>query len=146
MTPGPSTCNGSTQLVPTGPGSCLVDPDTNAVACDYPDLTFSCLNYGGCDELTGMCLAPPAKVNQPGQLVISEIMPDSLLDAPDLGEWFELVNPTAMPLDLRGCELATGAGLSWVMDAAVPIVLLPDDYYLIGRNGRFLGQWVVGRG
>jgi hypothetical protein len=44
-----------------------------------------------------------------GELVITELMidPKTLLDS--AGEWFELYNPNAYELDLRGCEIDDGS-------------------------------------
>ncbi len=43
----------------------------------------------------------------PGDLVISEVMPDSDVASDDFGEWFEIHNPSeTVTYDLRGCVLA----------------------------------------
>ena len=99
--PGP-TCDpdGVTVIAYETPGSCSVDQD--APVCDYTEVLNNCADKGmTCDN--GICVGGGG--NQPeaeGDFIITEIMPRSKSNT-DNGEWFELFNTTAEPLDLGGC-------------------------------------------
>lgn len=67
----------------------------------------------------------------PGDLVISEIMnnPASVLD--NEGEWFEVHNPTANPVDLAGLVLDDGVGTAIVGSS---VTVAPGGYAVLGLN------------
>ncbi|MCC6625322.1 MAG: lamin tail domain-containing protein [Deltaproteobacteria bacterium] len=114
------TCSGGTLTADAHPGACAVVDDQ--AVCSWSSITFGCGPYGGCNT-AGTCNAAPATPSLPGQLVITEVMRDSTLPAPDMGEWIELTNVSAAPLDLRGCELTDGLGESVAITSPLPQVV-----------------------
>jgi len=116
----PSTCSASTLIADADPGTCV---EVDGVArCSYAPVSFSCTPFGGC-SISGRCTSPPGAPSHLGDLVITEVMRDSTLPAPDRGEWLELTNPTSTPFDLRGCELSDGFGELVVVQKPVPDVI-----------------------
>ncbi|HET6334302.1 MAG TPA: lamin tail domain-containing protein [Polyangiales bacterium] len=83
---------------------------------------------GAADGGAGLGLMP----SRAGVLVISELMvdPKSVTDAD--GEWFELFNPTAEPLDLTGCEFADGSEQRHPISA--PVVVPPHASVTVART------------
>ncbi len=68
-----------------------------------------------------------------GALVVTEIMNDPLAD--DLvGEWFEVHNPGATPLDLRGVRLTSANDMPHTVAGDAPIVVPPRGYFVFGRS------------
>jgi hypothetical protein len=88
---------------------------------------------GGTDAGAPDAAADPRPL--PGELVLSEI----LVNAPgtgEPGEYFEVYNASARPLDLRGCELGSASGASaetHLVQTAVPVA--PFQYALFARSG-----------
>jgi cysteine-rich repeat protein len=87
------------------------------------------------DGCSKYCQLEPAT----GELVISEIMfnPDAatLNGSIELGEWFELYNPTAKSIDVRGLRIVDpGASKSHVIEAAAPLVIPPGGYAVFART------------
>ncbi|MFO0746136.1 MAG: lamin tail domain-containing protein [Myxococcota bacterium] len=115
------TCSGGSLVAGADPGVCSVDAAGDA-ACSYATLTFSCGPFGGCN-INGTCNAAIPRPAAAGDLVISEVMRDSTLPAPDAGEWIELTNPTATPFDIRGCVLTDGAGEVVSVERPLPDVV-----------------------
>lgn len=70
-----------------------------------------------------------------GSLVITELMndPDAVTD--ELGEWFEVYNPGATPLDLRGVRISNSRSQSTVVMSASPVLVGPMEYAVLARNG-----------
>ena len=119
-TPPAATCSGTTLTGHAPVGAC--SGETTA-SCVYPSETFSCASYGGCNAAVAGCNSGPSRPAALGDLVISEIMRDSTLPAPDLGEWVELHNPRSTPFDLRGCELVSGSGARTAIARGIPDVV-----------------------
>lgn len=131
--PPANTCSGNNLVGSLGPGTCAVDDVTGEAACSYTNALFSCAAYGGCAAATGTCGQPPA-TPLVGELVINEIMRDSLVTNPDKGEWVELRNMTGAPLDLRGCEMSDAAGHGFTISGPVPLVALANNYYVLATS------------
>lgn len=74
---------------------------------------------------------PPAAA---GRLVISEVMADPSAVPDERGEWVEIANPGAEPVELRGWKLLSGndAGLTVAQSVVVP----PGGAVVLGRDGR----------
>jgi len=132
-TPPANTCSGANLVGKTGPGTCSIDDESGEASCAYGTLIFSCAAYGGCSEETGSCGEPPL-VAQPGDVVINEIMRDSVVTEPDKGEWIELHNMTDEAIDLRGCEISDGAGRAFTVEGPVPISLPANGYYVLATS------------
>jgi hypothetical protein len=71
-----------------------------------------------------------------GELVISELMIDPRTASDSEGEWFELYNPNAYELELRGCEIDDGGKSPHPV--AHPLRALATAYVTIARQ-RSLG-------
>lgn len=69
-----------------------------------------------------------------GRLVISEVMADPRAVPDERGEWVEIANPGAEPVELRGWKLLSGndAGLTVASSVVVP----PGGVVVLGRDGR----------
>ena len=95
-TPTPAACHDADTLrVWTAPGTCADG------ACSYPDFTdVPCAQGCEVDHCKGQ--VPKAA----GDVLITEVMAHACGVSPDPGEWFEVTNPGAQPLDLAGCVLA----------------------------------------
>jgi len=96
-TPTPAACNDGVSLrVWTAPGTCADGVCTYGTYTDVP-----CAQ--GCEN--GACKGDVPSTA--GDVLISEVMPKAAAGSgADTGEWFEIHNPSAMPLDLAGCTLA----------------------------------------
>ncbi len=79
-----------------------------------------------CDPMTAVCEAgecvPPA-APAVGELVISEFMPNPDLVTDDDGEWLELTNVSAGPVNIEGCILYDASTDEDVIDSGLPIVV-----------------------
>jgi hypothetical protein len=107
-------------------GYCAID---NACLLDgsrHP--TWSCL---ACDNATSghgwtdQCGAQP-------RLVITEFMANPNTVADSVGEWIELFNPTAAPIELQGMTLKDLDVDSHVI--AKSVVVAPGAYVVVGRS------------
>lgn len=130
-TPPAASCAGSLLTGHVPLGTCEVD---DIAVCSYPSETFSCASFGGCAAASAGCNATPAKPTAVGSLVISEVMRDSTLPAPDGGEWIEIHNAGLVPLDLRGCELVDEAGTRTVITRGVPDVVLSGAHAVFAHS------------
>lgn len=109
----------------TGPEPGTTSDDTAADECDPP-----------CDPMTTVCEAgqcvPPGPP-LPGEVVITELMPNPALVPDDDGEWFELVNVSAGPVDLEGCVLYDDASDEDVVNTGAPIVVPPGGTVVFAK-------------
>jgi len=130
-TPPAATCSGATLTGYAPRGTCTAD---ETATCSYPSETFSCSSYGGCNAANAGCNATPPKPTAVGSLVISEVMRDSTLPAPDGGEWIEVHNAGLLPLDLRGCELVDEGGNRTTIQRGVPDVVLAGQHAIFAHS------------
>ncbi len=117
-------------LVDSGP------PDIVA-PCTGPAMTCPCsaTNPGGYCRPGEACAAGACVAGTvAGSLVITEIMndPDSALD--EYGEWFEVYNPGATPLDLRGMRISNSRSQSTSVTSTTSVIVAPRSYAVLGRN------------
>jgi competence protein ComEC len=77
-------------------------------------------------------LVGTAQARVPGRVVISEVMPDPAAVADERGEWFEVHNPGARPVDLRGYRVASGNDEPHVI--ARSVVVAPGGYVVLARD------------
>jgi hypothetical protein len=110
--------DGHTQLTYSAPGNCTAGPQNEAV-CDYPPTPFDCAADNGKVCMDGECVVPIKVPTQPGDLVVSELMPESQAGGSDKGEWVELYNPGAEPLGINGCVLKDAVSNSHVINASL---------------------------
>ena len=112
-----------------------VAPD--APACTTLGMTCPCsaTNSGGyCrpgEACTGgRCMA----MTLAGSLVITEIMNDPNTPVTDdNGEWFEVYNPGATPLDLRGLRISNSRAETRTVAASTPVLIAAGGYAVFAR-------------
>jgi competence protein ComEC len=81
-------------------------------------------------------------------LVISEVMPDPAAVADEHGEWFEVHNRGARPVDVRGYHIVSGNDGAHVI--ARSLVVAPGGYIVLARNanrgsnGGVIAQYAYG--
>jgi hypothetical protein len=90
---------------------------------------------GEADQLCGtMCLGMGGTV-QPGDLVITEIMNNPAAVADPAGEWFEVYNVAAYPLDLQGLVIHHQANdPNAVHTIASSVVVQPGAFAVLGYS------------
>jgi hypothetical protein len=66
-----------------------------------------------------------------GDLVVTEIMNNPAGVSDDFGEWIEIHNTTAQPIDLAGLVLESGAVSHTI---AAPVQIAPSSYAVLGVN------------
>jgi len=72
---------------------------------------------------------------QPGELLISEVMANPLQVSDTNGEWFELFNASANPIDINGITISdTGSNIHEINNGG-SLFINPGDYLVLGRNG-----------
>jgi hypothetical protein len=110
-----------------GPTPCSSAPTT--CACSTANLGGFCRPGQAC--VAGACVAATLQ----GSLVITEIMNDPMSVTDDLGEWVEVYNPGATPLDLRGLRISNSRMESVTVTSASPMLIAPMSYAVFSRNG-----------
>jgi hypothetical protein len=71
----------------------------------------------------------------PGDLVITEIMKDSSFAFDDQGEWIEIHNVTANPIDIEGFTIADDGTDSHTITSGGPLFVPAGGYVTLGSNG-----------
>ena len=130
---------------PVSPGASLqLSPDSTSVfANDVPAAwclstqVFGWGDTGTPGENNPPCFQEPSNSGPSGPysaLLFSEMMvdPDAVLDAK--GEWIELFNSGDAPVDVRGLSLEDALGTHTIA-GAVPLMVEPGGYFVLGRNG-----------
>ena len=89
-------------------------------------------SFGACNG-SGSTPPPPP----PPSIVINELMADPLLAAggASWGEWFEVTNVTAEPVDLQGWTIASGGGSSQPPHTITSSVVVPPGGYIVLGRG-----------
>ncbi|MBU1239620.1 lamin tail domain-containing protein, partial [Myxococcota bacterium] len=81
-----------------------------------------------------------------GDLVITEFIKDPNDLADSIGEWFELYNPTARDIDLRGLVIFSEGGsgeVTHVIASGAPVLLQAGEYMVLGPQGSILANPAV---
>jgi hypothetical protein len=100
-TPPAATCNAAgTAIVTSSEGTCSVV--SGRASCSYPTSETPCDPADVCRD--GVCVPRPPAPSLPGDVLVTELLPQST-SGTDNGEWVELYNTTANPLQLRDCVL-----------------------------------------
>jgi hypothetical protein len=129
--PPPSDCAGSVARVYATTGTCQVGACTYAV-----ETSTDCADEGKACKL-GACvdIAATGKTPAPGELVISEIMNNPSAAGDLLGEWFEVTNISAVPLDLAGCVLSSSNDADFTIPKTPALAVSPGGQLLLGLSG-----------
>lgn len=106
--------------------SATTEPDdTSAGECDPP-----------CDPQVSVCEASqcvPPGPPLPGDVVITELMPNPSLVTDDDGEWIELTNVGTEPVDLEGCALYDDGNDEDIIDTGAALVVPPGGQVVFGK-------------
>ncbi len=81
--------------------------------------------------VSGACSAGPAM----GALVITEIMNDPDMVGDLQGEWFEVYNRSATPVDLRGMRVRGSGTETFEVTGSGPLLVPGRGYAVLGKNG-----------
>lgn len=85
----------------------------------------------------------------PGDIVINEVMQNPAAVSDASGEWFEVTNTTAGPIDINGWVIAGNATESHTIAAGGPLVVAAGGFLVIGRvadpalNGGYTPDYVM---
>jgi hypothetical protein len=71
-----------------------------------------------------------------GQVIINEIMINPAMVSDASGEWFELYNPTSLPIDLDGWVIRDDFSDSHTITSSV--IIPPNGFVVLGRNADFV--------
>ncbi len=114
------------------------------VSVDLVELDFGVTFSGGYNELViadvedvaGNPVMPttvPIAYASAGDVIISEILQNPSLDD-DFGEWFEVYNPTANAVNLRGWILRDNDTESHVISPEADLLVQPGEYFVLGKS------------
>jgi len=111
-------------------------PDTSPLPCSGATcLCSSMASAGWCSIgatcVSGACSAGPAM----GALVITEIMNDPDMAGDLQGEWFEVYNRSATPVDLRGMRVRGSGTEMFEVTGSGPLLVPGRGYAVLGKNG-----------
>jgi hypothetical protein len=109
-----------------------VNPDSGTGSPDVGDATDDGTFDGG--DGGGDSNAPTPVTPSAGDLLITEVMFYPSGPEPQ-SEWFEVYNPTGMPLLLSGLTIQDGYPRAHVIASNPPVVAPPLAYVLLVRNG-----------
>lgn len=122
--------DGVTWQAPTDPdGVCLLVEDETPV-CEYNVESTDCGLLGHVCSPSG-CQGSAPVVTEAGSVFVSEIMLLPQLSVIPTGQWLELHNSSDGPLELQGCEIASGAAVV-VIDT--PLVIGPGATRVLGSS------------
>ncbi len=90
---------------------------------------------GGAADASDIDAGEPINPTQPGDLVITEIHKDPDAVADELGEWFEIHNPTSSTFDLNQLEVRdVGDGKVTDLFGIPDVIMAPGDFIILARN------------
>ena len=95
--------------------------------------SFVCLSLG--ISLASGLLTPATQAATVSDLFITEIMTNPAAVSDTVGEWFELYNPTAEPVELEGTILSDDGANSHTIATGASLLISPGDYFVMSRNG-----------
>jgi len=117
----------------------LKDPSLDNVAVNGTNWTlattvfYNTNNRGTPNALNeGGTVTPPPPPHTVGAVVINEVLanPAAVLDS--VGEWFEIINVTAAPVNLQGWTIVSSGDAAHTISA--PLVVPAGGYAVLGRN------------
>lgn len=128
--------SGEGDTEPDGSGSTGPEPGTTDEGTTTLDDTAADECNPPCDPLVAVCEAgqcvPPGPP-LPGQVVLTELMPNPAAVTDDDGEWIELVNVGTDPVDLEGCVLYGEDGDEDVVNTDAPLVVPPGGLVVLAK-------------
>lgn len=131
--PAPS-CDGDTAVTYTTNDGVCVEADGS---CDYSaeKVEIDCTSTGETCA-GGACVAVGDNSVNPGDLIITELMPDPKVVNDSEGEYFEVYNTTGRTLHLNGLVISdkNNASFEVTVEPDAPIEVAPQSYFLFGRN------------
>ncbi|MBM4352895.1 MAG: lamin tail domain-containing protein [Deltaproteobacteria bacterium] len=132
--PPPDECDADGITLHHFPDTGVCTPQGYTPECKYEPTAVDCsADEGGtCED--AMCKSPGFGNNpdQPGDVVVTEIMAKSQ-PGTDVGEWFELYNPTGEIFDLESCLIKDdGSDLHAIKEH---VMVKPGQYVLLARSG-----------
>ncbi|MFO0747916.1 MAG: lamin tail domain-containing protein [Myxococcota bacterium] len=137
-------CEGDVVATRPALGSCAVVG--HDAQCSYPVERLDCAALGGRCE-AGACV-DVATWPEPGEVVVSEIMRNPNLVDDSVGEWLELVDLAARPVQLAGCTLSDdGTDLIALEDDAGALTMWPTGRLVLAasadpsQNGGVAADW-----
>lgn len=82
---------------------------------------------------------PPPAVSlvAPGDIVITEIMPNPAAVRDSDGEWFEIYNATTVAIDINGWTIRNDGSNSHVINNGAPLLVTPNGFLVFGRSADF---------
>jgi hypothetical protein len=90
----------------------------------------------GTPDASDIDAGPPINPTQPGDLIITEIHKNPNAVGDDVGEWFEIHNPTTSTFDLNQLEVRdVGDGKVTDLFGIPGVIMAPGDYIVLARNG-----------
>lgn len=139
-----SWCGGRTPMPSGDKGT----PGAANSTCDYPDADNDGVadSEDNCKDVANPsqtdknnnkigdeCEAPAPKL-QPGDLLITELMPKSKAGGGDKGEWLEVHNTTAADIDLDGMSLQYKSTVHKIDNLGKPLLCNPGAYVVLGLS------------
>lgn len=106
---------------------------TGGLCCSGSCRPSNASNCGACDRV---CTS--------GMLVINEVLANPGVVGDTAGEWFEVYNPNAYDIDLRGFTLQDDDLDSHVITSALPVIVPAGGYVVLGSNASFATNGGVG--
>jgi len=121
-------------------GAVLVDSVT--VELDFGLVSIQGQTYqltvAGVEDLAGnasLSTTLPLVFWPEGSVVVNEIMQNPLAVSDDFGEWFEVFNPNAFPVNLRNWWLEDDGTDSHLISPDADLVCAPGAYLVLAQNG-----------
>ena len=116
----------------------LKDPSLDNVAVNGTNWVLATSNYNTANRGTpnaqndGATITPPPPPHVVGAVVINEVLPNPAAVLDSVGEWFEIINVTAAPVDLQGWTIVSTGDAPHTISA--PLVVPAGGYAVLGRN------------
>ena len=90
-------------------------------------------SYVNCSGQGSLTVIPPVgPVEAVGDVIITEFLPNPGSSGDSTGEWFEVYNTTARPLQLQGCEMRDAGSDSFFVSSSV--VIFPGEYAVFAKG------------
>ena len=151
--------NGADDLLVVGDGqfafaTSLTDGGSYTVTIAIQPNDQSCAVIDGSGTVAGgdvtnvqvQCTDAPTTIGSPanpGDLVVSEVMPNPTAVTDAAGEWFEIHNPTTTTFELMGLVVRDDGSNIFTVDQS--LIIQPGAFLAFGRNGDAATNGEIGR-